>query len=108
TDETGVPYVQHRSQEDGSAKRANVQLSLFDHSVVEYAGASTPLYSSRAEKATGTMEQDEKKPRKTYRQEWHEYNLAQTHEKAKFQELLYELCRSLAEPPQETGRPRVL
>lgn len=43
----------------------------------------------------------------TYKQEWHEYNLAQTFEKARFQELLYELCRNLDEPPQAMGRPRV-
>ena len=30
--------------------------------------------------------------RKTYRQNWPAYNAAQTHEKAKFQELLSELC----------------
>jgi hypothetical protein len=46
-----------------------------------------------------------KKP--TYKQEWHAYNLAQTNEKAKFQELLYELCRNLEEPMQHMGRPRV-
>lgn len=44
--------------------------------------------------------------RKTYKQEWHEYNLAQTHEKAKFIELLYELCRGVEEPVQTIGRPR--
>lgn len=42
-----------------------------------------------------------------YRQEWHEYNLAQVNEKAKFQELLYELCCLLEDPPQHMGRPRV-
>ena len=47
------------------------------------------------------------KRKPTYKQEWHEYNLAQTNEKAKFQELLYELCRNIEEPLQHMGRPRV-
>lgn len=45
--------------------------------------------------------------RKTYKQEWHEYNLAQVNEKAKFIELLYKLCRGVEEPVQTMGRPRV-
>jgi transposase len=49
----------------------------------------------------------EKKAKPTYKQEWHEYNLAQTTEKAKFQELLYELCQNIEEPIQHMGRPRV-
>lgn len=44
--------------------------------------------------------------RKTYKQEWHEYNLAQTNEKSKFVELLYELCQNIQEPVQTVGRPR--
>jgi transposase len=44
--------------------------------------------------------------RKTYKQEWHEYNLAQVNEKAKFIELLYELCQGVVEPVQTMGRPR--
>jgi len=44
--------------------------------------------------------------RKTYKQEWHEYNLAQTNEKSKFIELLYELCQNIREPVQTMGRPR--
>jgi transposase len=46
-------------------------------------------------------------PRKTYRQEWHEYNLAQTNEKARFLELLYGLCAGVNEPLQTMGRPRM-
>jgi transposase len=49
----------------------------------------------------------EPEKRKTYRQEWHEYNLAATNEKARFLELLYSLCQNLEESPQATGRPRV-
>ncbi len=44
----------------------------------------------------------------TYSQQWHEYNLAQTHEKARFHELLYELCQNVNEPLQTMGRPRAL
>jgi transposase len=46
-------------------------------------------------------------PRKTYKQEWHEYNLAQTNEKARFLELMYELCAGVNEPLQTMGRPRM-
>jgi transposase len=49
----------------------------------------------------------DKRVRPTYKQEWHAYNLAQVNEKARFQELLYELCRNLEEPLQHMGRPRL-
>jgi hypothetical protein len=45
--------------------------------------------------------------RKTYSQDWPAYNLAQTNEKARFLELLYELCAGVEEPPQTFGRPRL-
>jgi transposase len=38
--------------------------------------------------------------RKTYRQDWHNYNLAQTNEKAKFQLLLRGLCDGITVPKQ--------
>lgn len=47
------------------------------------------------------------KQRRTYRQEWPAYNMAQTHEKANFQTLLYELCQTIEEPMQRFGRPRL-
>lgn len=50
---------------------------------------------------------EENKVRKTYPQQWHQYNLSQTREKAYFLSLLFELC-SLIEPserPQGRGRP---
>lgn len=47
------------------------------------------------------------KVRKTYSQEWSAYNQAQTNEKSRFQELLFELCRNIEEPMQHMGRPRV-
>jgi len=45
--------------------------------------------------------------RKTYAQDWSAYNAAQTKEKSEVQALLYELCKSLPEPEQRTGRPRL-
>jgi transposase len=45
--------------------------------------------------------------RPTYKQEWHEYNQAQTNEKARFQELLSELCAGIEEPEHKIGRPRL-
>jgi transposase len=45
--------------------------------------------------------------RKTYTQNWPAYNAAQTHEKSELQALLYELCRSVPEPEQQRGRPRL-
>jgi transposase len=45
--------------------------------------------------------------RKTYPQNWPAYNAAQTQEKSQLQALLYELCRTVPEPEQERGRPRL-
>lgn len=47
------------------------------------------------------------KVRKTYPQQWPAYNQAQTNEKARFLELLYELCKGIDEPVQTFGRPRL-
>lgn len=54
-----------------------------------------------------SLPEPEKKSKPTYKQEWHPYNLAQTNEKAKLQELLYELCSLIEEPTQHMGRPRI-
>ncbi len=54
-----------------------------------------------------TLPTPEKAVKPTYKQEWHAYNLAQTHEKAKLQELLYELCQGVDAPVQTFGRPRL-
>jgi transposase len=44
--------------------------------------------------------------RKTYPQDWRAYNAAQTNEKAKFLDLLNDLCGGIAEPErQKNGRP---
>lgn len=45
--------------------------------------------------------------RKTYTQNWPAYNAAQTEEKSRLQALLYELCRTIPEPGQRRGRPRL-
>src|SRR6185436_647622 len=45
--------------------------------------------------------------RKTYSQNWPAYNAAQTQEKSQLQALLYELCRTIPEPLQQRGRPRL-
>jgi transposase len=48
-------------------------------------------------------------PRATYRQDWVNYNLAQTNEKDHFQTLLVDLCRGIVQPPQSAkgGRPPI-
>jgi transposase len=43
--------------------------------------------------------------RKTYAQDWPNYNAAQTAEKRHFQELLADLCQTVQEPPAKPGRP---
>ena len=45
--------------------------------------------------------------RKTYSQNWPAYNEAQTHEKPHFIRLLRDLCKTVAEPAQSRGRPRL-
>ena len=54
-----------------------------------------------------TLPEPEQTRQQTYRQEWHEYNLAATHEKSRFLELLFELCKGIDEPVQTFGRPRL-
>ncbi len=45
--------------------------------------------------------------RKTYRQEWKQYNAAQAYEKSEFLALLHGLTNSVDEPVQTFGRPRL-
>jgi hypothetical protein len=45
--------------------------------------------------------------RKTYPQDWTNYNKAQMNEKVHFQALLHDLCKTIPEPPQPMGRPRI-
>jgi transposase len=42
--------------------------------------------------------------KKSYTQDWSAYNLAQTTEKHRFQELLFDLCRGIPQPPRQTGK----
>jgi transposase len=42
--------------------------------------------------------------KKTYTQDWPAYNLAQTTEKHRFQELLFDLCRGVPQPPRPAGK----
>jgi hypothetical protein len=89
-----------QSKKDGLAKWLHTQLDLFDHNVIPHDVTAIRLCTRRAPKARCMMS--------TTPQEWHEYNLAQTTEKSRFQELLYALCSGIEEPPaQATGRPRI-
>ncbi len=45
--------------------------------------------------------------RVSYSQEWTSYNAAQVAEKPTFMRLLADLCSSVPQPPQTTGRPRL-
>ena len=54
----------------------------------------------------GTVTVTETK-RVTYRQNWPAYNAAQSEEKARFMALLSDLCRSVRQPEQANGRPRL-
>lgn len=54
------------------------------------------------------IQQNESKPLKSYSQVWSAYNQAQTTEKSRFQELLYELCTQIEDLPRaHTGRNRI-
>jgi hypothetical protein len=44
--------------------------------------------------------------RKTYSQDWRAYNAAQTNEKAKFLDLLHDLCGGIAEPARSKNAVR--
>jgi transposase len=60
----------------------------------------------RAQEAGGPQPCDQPGPpvkRQTYRQQWPQYNAAQTNEKDHFQELLADLCAAVPEPPRKGG-----
>lgn len=61
---------------------------------------------TREEKPDGTVIVTKTK-RVTYKQNWTAYNAAQQEEKSRFAELLADLCSSVPQPPQTTGRPRL-
>lgn len=52
-----------------------------------------------------------KQTRKTYRQDWPNYNAAQVNEQGHFRELLHDLCEGIEEPPTDgkpsRGRPKM-
>jgi transposase len=60
-------------------------------------------------KPQATTDETEPKPRATYSQDWTAYNQAQTTEKSRFQELLFELCSQIDDLPRKnvTGRNRI-
>ena len=45
-------------------------------------------------------------PRKTYKQDWPNYNAAQVNEGYYIKRLLFDLCQTIPEPPPPTGRGR--
>lgn len=45
--------------------------------------------------------------RRTYRQDWPAYNLAQTTEREHVEKLLRALCDGIVQPPRKNGRPRL-
>jgi hypothetical protein len=94
-----------RGKNNGSAKCANTQQSLFDNNVIEHAAANqlALCLNPPTESKRHTMEN----ARRSYPQKWNEYTAAQINEKAKFLELLYSLCSQIEDPPQHMGRPRI-
>jgi transposase len=97
-----------RSKKVALPSAGNTQQDLFDHSVLVHEVTATELCIYHAPKARCMMTiETPVKVRKTYPQEWHEYNLAQTNEKARLQSLLFELCSGIQEPLQTIGRPRL-
>lgn len=67
-------------------------------------------YVIQRESATdGTVTETEsvKVTRVTYRQDWHAYNAGQVEEKTRFMALLSELCKTVPQPAQTKGRPRL-
>lgn len=68
---------------------------------------TTTITTDAAGNTTTVTTTTETVKRVTYKQEWHEYNLAQTNEKAHFLELLYQLCAGIEAPVQTFGRPRL-
>jgi len=70
-----------------------------------------PVYGQRRATVTtpdGSEVSVEKTVRVTYGQDWHAYNLAQTHEREHVSALLGALCEGIVQPPQVgRGRPRL-
>jgi SWIM zinc finger len=58
------------------------------------------------EQNTTNLDPSPKLPRKTYPQDWPNYNAAQVNEQGHFQNLLVDLCRGVPQPPH-VGRGRL-
>lgn len=122
TDETTYNYD---SKKNGSASSVNYQPSLFEtNSVIAHAVAPETILCNKSRlksiKEQSTMylvdENLEPKPaaeveaakRVIYAQDWKAYNQAQTTEKSRFLELLFELCSQIEDlPAAHTGRTRI-
>jgi transposase len=97
----------------------NNQPCLFNHSVMMHTVIENILchfspVESTKEKSTMYLAEEirpqfiPEQPQKTYSQQWTSYNQAQTNEKTRFLELLYELCSQIDELPRaHTGRVRI-
>ena len=64
-------------------------------------------FALRREKRGGSKAVRMVKGRMTYRQDWQAYNRAQVFEKELFERFLRELCDTIEQPEQQTGRPRI-
>ena len=62
----------------------------------------------RREELPNGVVQETKAVRVTYKQDWHNYDLAQVNEGDHFLVLLRELCDTVEQPEQSNGRPRLL
>jgi transposase len=94
-------------KKQGHAECGNTQRDLFDHSVSDHVAARNTLCcTTLVESKSSTMDAQ---PKPTYSQKWHEYNQAQTNEKARFLELLFELCKQVGDLPRKgvAGRNRL-
>jgi transposase len=92
------------AKKQGHAECISTQRDLFDHSVSEHVAARNSLCCiTLVESKRHTLDAKQKP---TYSQNWTPYNQAQRNEKSKLQELLFQLCQLIDEPPQTMGRPR--
>jgi transposase len=75
----------------------------------------SPVESTKTEKSTMYLSENQVIPqqvveqpkyRPTYSQDWTNYNLAQTNEKTRFLELLFELCSQIEDIPRKDGAGR--
>jgi transposase len=112
TQENGVWIVPSQT----SPKRYTVNLHIQTCTCADYEAHRVKCKHIHAAEAAVRHEQGydvpvpEKRVRVTYKQQWEAYNKAQTHEKEKFQELLYALCQNIEDLPRKNanaGRNRL-